>query len=81
MFTLIDPEIWHLLFALAGAVLGWWLRHQQGAPGVPPELADLLRNLLDRKKQQDAHGLLEELLAVLRAPQPGSPAPRSGGGN
>ena len=79
MMTLFGPEIWHLVFALAGALLGWWLRQQQAGQAVPPELADALRGLLQKKKQQEAHGLLEDLLAAIRAPQSVQPPPRAGG--
>ncbi len=76
---LFDPEVWHLVFAVGGALFGWWLRHQQGSHGVPAELADALRNLLDRKKQQEAHGMLEEVLSALRAQQTPAQPPRTGG--
>jgi hypothetical protein len=82
MINLLNPEVWHLVFAVGGALFGWWLRHQQAGPSVPAELADALNNLLDKKKQQEAHGLLEELLAALRAGQPAAqqpPPPRAGG--
>jgi hypothetical protein len=81
VIKLFDPEIWHLVFALAGALFGWWLRHQQGSGGVPAELADALRGLLDQKKQQDAHGLLADLLSAVRAQQTGpqQPPARTGG--
>ena len=73
MIRLFDPEIWHIVFALAGALFGWWLRHQQGggAAGVPAELADALQNLLQKKKQQEAHGVLEDLLSAMRPWQGG----------
>jgi hypothetical protein len=76
---LIDPEVWHILFALAGALIGWWLRHQWGNTGIPAELADALRGLLQKKQQQEAHGLLEELLAAIRPQQQGQQKPTSGG--
>jgi hypothetical protein len=74
-----DPEVLHLVFAACGALLGWWLRGQQTGGGVPADLADALRTLLDRKKQQEAHGALEELLSALRAQQAAPPPPRTGG--
>jgi hypothetical protein len=77
--NLLGPEVWYLVFAIGGALFGWWLRHQQSSPGVPTELATALRELLDRKKQQDAHGELEQLLAALRAQQTPPPPPRTGG--
>ena len=82
MSKLFDPEVLHLVFALGGAVFGWWLHAQHGSagvPGVPAELAGALRNLLDRKKQQEAHGLLEELVSALRGGQTPPQPPRAGG--
>jgi hypothetical protein len=65
MFKLIDPEIWHVVFAVGGAAVGWWLRHRQGG-SVPPEVAEIVRAVLDRRKQQQTPSQLDELLAALK---------------
>ena len=49
MFQLLDPEVWNVIFAIAGGLLGWWLRHQGGAakPAPPTDLSERLRQLLE----------------------------------
>jgi hypothetical protein len=66
MFKLIDPEIWHVVFAIAGAAVGWWLRHRQGGSSVPPEVAEIVQAVLDKRKQQQTQSQLDELLAALK---------------
>jgi hypothetical protein len=67
MFKLIDPEVWHVIFAVAGAALGWYLRHRQGGPSpVPPEVAEVVAAVLEKRKQQTTQGQLDELLAALK---------------
>jgi hypothetical protein len=64
----MSAELWHLLFALAGALLGWLVRHYTAS--LPPEVAALVQELLARKKQQETHGLLEDLIATREQPKP-----------
>jgi hypothetical protein len=72
----MTPELWQLAFAVAGAALGWWLRHQaadapapQAAP-TPPLLGLLtaLERALTQRQQQQAHqelaGLLNDVVAA-----------------
>jgi hypothetical protein len=66
MIKLIDPELWHVVFAVAGALVGWWLRHRQAGSGVPDEVADVLKVILEKRKQQQTQSQLDELLAALR---------------
>ncbi len=61
------PKLLNLLFALAGACLGWYLRHRQTT--LPPELADLLNTLLERYKEQQAQAALRQLLSGKPPPE------------
>lgn len=72
--SLLDPDVWNLIFAVAGAIVGWLLRNRQ-SPSAPPELLSLLDALLNQKKQQDAQAALADLLASLRPPT--QPPPRT----
>jgi hypothetical protein len=69
------PEVLHLLFALLGAGLGWYVRH--ASLGVSPEVLSLVEKLLARQKEGQAHGLLRDLLAGFEAqatpPPPAKP--------
>jgi hypothetical protein len=64
----VSPEVLHLVFTLLGAALGWYVRHS--SLGVSPEVLGALQALLSRQKQQQAHGLLQDLLAQVPAPPP-----------
>lgn len=72
MFKLIDSEVWHVVFAAAGAALGWWLRTRQ-TPGVPAEVASLVEALLAKRKQQQTQTQIDELLSSLRQTNEGEP--------
>lgn len=62
--SLLGPDLWNVLIGVAGAALGYWLRHRQG--GVPAELAEAVRLLLDRQRQKQTEGQLAELLELSR---------------
>ena len=66
MFKLIDPELWHVLFAGVGALLGWWLRLRNEGPGLPPEVAEVVKLILEKRKQQQTQSQLDDLLTALR---------------
>jgi hypothetical protein len=68
----MSAEVVQLLFALAGAALGWYVRHRSAS--LPPEVVSVVKTLLDRRQQRQAHSLLEELLDAARQP----PAPPKG---
>ncbi len=57
MFT---PEIWHLLFAAAGTLLGLWLRKKN--TDIPEELAAAIARLHGAYQQSRALDLLNELI-------------------
>ena len=62
----MTTELLHVAFAAAGGLLGWWLKPSGGLPGVPPELADLLKGVLDRQRRRVAENLLGELTDSLK---------------
>lgn len=66
MFELIKPELWHVVCAVGGAVLGWWLRNRQGGAAVPAEIAEVVKLLLEKRQQQQTQSQVDELLASLR---------------
>jgi hypothetical protein len=69
----VSPEVLHLVFTLLGMGLGWYLRHY--SLGVSPEVLAAVQQLLSRQKQQQAHGLLQNLLAQIAPPPPSPPPP------
>ena len=80
----MTPELWHLAFAVAGAALGWWLRHQSPepapAPNRPTPLADLLAALeraLTQRQQQQAHQDMAGLLNDVVTAAPVKTAPKA----
>ena len=62
----ITTEVLHVVFAVVGGLLGWWLRPSGGLTTVPPELADLLKGVLDRQRRRQAEGLLADLTDALK---------------
>jgi len=79
----MTPELWHLAFALAGAALGWWLRHQSpespAAPSAPSPLVGVLAALeraLTQRQQQQAHQDVAGLLSDIVAQAPARAAPK-----
>jgi hypothetical protein len=66
MFKLIDPEVWHVVFAVGGAVVGWWLRHRQGDQALPAEVVDVAKAILDRRNKQQTQSQIDDLLASLK---------------
>lgn len=66
--NLLSPEVLHLLFAVGGAVLGWVARHH--SLGVSPDVLAAVEQLLARQRQQQAHGLLQDLLDKARPAPP-----------
>ena len=59
MSKLLDPDLMHVLFAIAGAVFGWWIKR-----GIPDDLAGIVKLLVARHqagKQADAHETLQAL--------------------
>src|SRR5262249_40145811 len=63
---MIAPEWLQLLYALAGAFLGWWLKHRSGAGPLPAEVVELVRLMLARRKEQQAEEMLRGLLESAR---------------
>jgi hypothetical protein len=63
----------HLIFGVAGTLLGWYLRHH--SLGVSPDLVDALGKIAARHKENQAQGLLQDLLEHLRNPPPSAPHP------
>lgn len=66
----MSTELIHVLFALAGAILGWFAKRH---PELPPELAEVLKVLepiLAQRKQQQSHGLLQDIATALKAKPP-----------
>jgi hypothetical protein len=67
----VSPEILHVIFTLLGIGLGWYVRHS--SLGVSPEVLSAVQQLLSQQKQQQAHGLLQDLLARIAPPPPTPP--------
>jgi hypothetical protein len=69
--SLFAPDFTNLLFALAGAVLGWLYRQrtQQVPPPELQQVLDLLQKLLSQRREQETHELLQRLAAVAKAEQ------------
>lgn len=63
---MIAPEWLQLLYALAGAFLGWWLKHRAAAGQLPAEVVELVRLMLARRKEQQAEEMLRGLLESAR---------------
>ncbi len=57
---IFQPEIWHLLFGVAGTLLGLWLRNQNAT--IPDELAQALGKLHDEFQKSRALALLNDLV-------------------
>jgi hypothetical protein len=70
----VSPEVLHVIFTLLGIGLGWYVRHS--SLGVSPEVLSAVQQLLSQQKQQQAHGLLQDLLARF-IPPPTSTPPKS----
>lgn len=67
----MTPELIQILFAVAGAALGWFAKRH---PQFPPEIAEAvsqLQQILDRRNRDRAQGLLQELAAGQKNPPPG----------
>lgn len=72
----VSPEVLHVIFTLLGIGLGWYVRHS--SLGVSPEVLSAMQQLLSQQKQQQAHGLLQDLLARFvppPSPPPANPPP------
>ena len=61
---MIQPEIWHVLFAAVGLALGWYLKHQ--SIKVPPEVLSVVEDLLAHKQQDHSRNLLQDLLDAVK---------------
>ena len=60
--ALLNPDMIHVAYALAGAAFGWWIKRHPDV--IPPELADIVRLIVARHqagKQADAHATLQAL--------------------
>jgi hypothetical protein len=62
---MIQPEIWHVVFAAVGLALGWYLKHQ--SIKVPPEVLTVVEDLLARKQQDHSRNLLQDLLDAVKS--------------
>jgi hypothetical protein len=71
----VSPEVLHVIFTLLGIGLRWYVRHS--SLGVSPEVLSAVQQLLSQQKQQQAHGLLQELLARFIPPASTSTPPKS----
>jgi hypothetical protein len=60
---MIPPEWYHVAFSLVGGLLGFWLKYRLGGT-LPPEVVELVRLMLARRKEQEAETLLRTLLEV-----------------
>ena len=67
---MIGPEWLQLLYALAGAFLGWWLKHRSASSALPAEVVELVRLMLARRKEQQAEEMLRGLLEKAREKEP-----------
>ena len=60
--ALLNPDTIHIVYALAGAAFGWWIKRHPDV--IPPELADIVKLLVARQqagKIADAHATLQSL--------------------
>ena len=60
--ALLNPDLIHVAYALAGASFGWWLKRHPDV--IPPELSDIVTLLIARHqagKAADAHATLQAL--------------------
>jgi hypothetical protein len=55
-------ETLHLLFAVAGGFLGWWLRQRLTSSPLPPDVMEMLKKILERRKEQETESMLRDLL-------------------
>lgn len=62
---MIQPEIWHVLFAVVGLAVGWYLKHQ--SIKVPSEVLTVVEDLLARKQQDHSRNLLQDLLDAVKS--------------
>jgi len=62
---MIQPEIWHIVFAVVGLAVGWYIKHQ--SIKVPPEVLTVVEELLTRKQQDQSRNLLQDLLDAVKA--------------
>jgi hypothetical protein len=67
--NVLTPEVMHLLFALAGVLLGWYARRRRLR--VPPDLLDALEQLAVRHKESEVLSLLRKLVEHFRTSPPG----------
>ena len=62
--ALMNPDMIHVAYALAGAAFGWWIKRHPDV--IPPELSAIVRLLIARHqagKEADAHVTLQALAA------------------
>ena len=60
--ALLNPDMIHVAYALAGAAFGWWVKRHPDV--IPPELADIVKLMVARYqagKVADAHATLQAL--------------------
>jgi hypothetical protein len=62
---MIQPEIWHILFAVVGLAVGWYVKHQ--SIKVPPEVLTVVEDLLARQQQDHSRNLLQDLLDAVKS--------------
>jgi hypothetical protein len=70
MTSLFSPDHLHVLFAVAGALFGYWLKRHPDV--VPPDLQPILDLLLQRHQaaqQADAHDRLQALSSSITEPK------------
>ena len=62
---MIQPEILHIVFAVVGLAVGWYIKHQ--SIKVPPEVLTVVEELLTKKQQDQNRNLLQDLLDAVKA--------------
>lgn len=62
----MTPEVLHLIFAIFGLAVGWYVRHH--SLGISPDVLAVVQKLIANQKESQIKDLLQGLIDSLRPP-------------
>lgn len=75
---LANPDTLYAIVTVVGGLVGYWIRHKQGdtTAGLPAEIADIVKTLLDQHKQRQARELFLNLSKTVPPVESPPPTPK-----